>query len=366
MNLQKEKNFIISILGTGLGRILISLFVPFCAFIVLWQGFIFLRSSDAPKPILTLIAIIWGVGGIMVLYIVANWITGQLPKNLRRKLQPFVFVGPAMIILAWYLLLPTIRSFYLSLFNPKNEFILFTNYIKMFSNRNFLIAIRNNILWLVFGSGLAVLFGLIIALLAERSSFEVPAKALIFLPMAISFIGAGVIWKFMYAYKPAGELQIGLLNAINSLFGIAPNNWLIIKPLNSILLIMILVWMQTGYAMVLISSAIKGVPVDLLEAARIDGAGEFKIILSIIIPYIKGTVITVATTIMILTLKIFDIVYSMTSGNFDTDVIATLQYKEMFIYKNYNMGSAYAIILLILVFPAIMYNLKQFKERRAF
>ena len=120
---------------------------------------------------------------------------------------------------------------------------------------------------------------------------------------------------------------------------------------------MILVWMQTGYAMVLISSAIKGVPVDLLEAARIDGAGEFKIILSIIIPYIKGTVIT---------LKIFDIVYSMTSGNFDTDVIATLQYKEMFIYKNYNMGSAYAIILLILVFPAIMYNLKQFKERRAF
>ncbi|MCG8568526.1 MAG: sugar ABC transporter permease, partial [Spirochaetes bacterium] len=254
------------------------------------------------------------------------------------------------------------------------EFVFLGNYINAITSVDFRVAVFNNIVWVIFGPGLAVFFGLVIALLADRSNFEVPAKALIFLPMAISFIGAGIIWKFVYAYLPPEENQIGLLNHIIKIFGGIPENWMIYRPkvfgikipINSILLTFILVWMQTGYAMVLLSSAIKGVPDDLLEAARIDGAGEFKIIISIIIPYIKGTIITVTTTIVILTLKVFDIVWSMTGGNYDTDVLATLQYQAMFGIKNYNLGSTYAIILLVLVIPAVLYNLKQFSEREAF
>lgn len=363
---EKKKNIFLKFIGTTLGRIFVSIFVPFIAFAILYIGFQFLKTSNAPKPVLTIIAIIWGVGGILLLYIIIDWLVKQFPAKICNALQPFVFVGPALIILTWYLVLPTFRSFFLSMFNPKGEFVFFGNYIKALLNGYFLKVIGNNIIWVIVGPGLSVFFGLVIALLADRSSFEVPAKALIFLPMAISFIGAGVIWKFIYAYKPPDEVQIGLLNAIVGLFGIKAKNWIIMYPLNSFLLVIILVWMQTGYAMVLISSAIKGVPDTLLEAARIDGAGEFKIILSVIIPYIKGTIITVATTIVILTLKIFDIVYPMTGGNYSTDVIATLQYKEMFVYKNYNMGSTYAIILLIAVLPAIFYNLKQFRERKAF
>ncbi len=366
MIIEKNENIFLKIIGTTLGRIVVSVIVPFIAFFILYIGFQFLKTSNAPKPVLTIVAIIWGVGGVFVLYVITDWIIKQLPVKICNALQPFVFVGPALIILSWYLLIPAIRSLILSMYTPKGEFVFIGNYIKALLNTYFLKVLGNNIIWVILGPGLAVFFGLVIALLADRSSFEVPAKALIFLPMAISFIGAGVIWKFVYAFKPPEEVQIGLLNAIVGLFGIKAKNWIIIYPLNSILLVMILVWMQTGYAMVLISSAIKGVPTTLLEAARIDGAGEFKIILSVIIPYIKGTIITVGTTIVILTLKIFDIVYSMTGGNYSTDVIATLQYKEMFVYKNHNMGSAYAIILLIAVMPAIIYNLKQFRERKAF
>lgn len=366
LNNGKKENFFIRIFGTLIGRIVVSVSVPLLTFIVLLVVFVYMRDSDAPKPVLAIIAIIWGVGGVLALYIVTNWLIQMLPVHWRLRLTPFLFVGPALIILTWYLVLPTVRSFGLSLLSTKGEFIFLGNYVEALFNKNFLIALRNNLLWVIVGPTLAVFFGMVIALLAERSSFEIPAKALIFLPMAISFIGAGVIWKFVYAFTPPGESQIGLLNQIVVLFGIEPKNWLIINPGNTVLLVIILVWMQTGYAMVLISSAIKGVPDDLLEAARIDGANEFRVIISIIIPYIKGTVITVATTIIILTLKVFDIVYSMTGGHYETDVISTLQFKEMFIYHNYNMGSTYAIILLIAVLPAIFYNLKQIRSREAF
>ena len=347
-------------------RIVFSILLIIITISILYGGFVFLRMAPVIKPLLAIIAILWGTGGILLFYLMLDRMINLFPEKLRNALQPIIFVGPALLILAWFLFIPTIRSLVLSMFNPKGEFVFLGNYLKAIMSKYFLQVMLNNIIWVILGPGLAVFFGLVIALLADRSSFEVPAKALIFLPMAISFIGAGVIWKFIYAYKPPGEVQIGLLNAITGLFGMKPQNWIIMYPLNSVLLVMILVWMQTGYAMVLISSAIKGVPDTLLEAARIDGAGELRIIFSIIMPYIKGTVITVGTTIVILTLKIFDIVYSMTGGNYSTDVIATLQYKEMFVFKNYNMGSAYAIILLIAVLPAIAYNLKQFNERKAF
>jgi alpha-glucoside transport system permease protein len=203
--------------------------------------------------------------------------------------------------------------------------------------------------------------------LADRSRFERVAKSLIFLPMAISFVGAGIIWKFIYAYRPEGEEQIGILNAITTSFGGDPLNWITAKPWNTFLLIIVFVWLQTGFSMVLLSAALKGVPTELLEAARIDGANEFQVFFRVIIPTILGTIITVSTTIIIATLKVFDIVYVMASGGqYGTDVIANEQYKQFFTFGNYGTGAAIAIVLLIVTIPVMVYNLRQFRERRAF
>lgn len=350
------------------GRVLISLFVPILTFLVLWQGFIFLRDTNAPKLVIVGVAIVWGVGGVALLYLVSNWLIEQLPPAWVRRLQPFVFVGPAVAILAWYLAIPTVRTFWISLLGGDSaEFVGLQNYIAIFTNRTMFIAFRNNILWIIFGSSLSVIFGLLIAVLADRSRFETFAKSLIFMPMAISMVGAGVIWNFIYEVRGAGEPQIGLLNAIWVALGGQPQAWTtLLQPWNNFFLIVIVVWLQTGFAMVLFSAAIKGIPGEIMEAARVDGATEIQIFFRIMIPYIMGTIITVSTTIVIFTLKIFDIVWVMTGGQFDTQVIATQFYREYFTNRNFGFGSAIAIILLIAVIPVMIYNLKQFSEREAF
>jgi alpha-glucoside transport system permease protein len=350
-------------------RILVALALPLITFIVLWQVFLFLRDSDAPKWVIAVVAILWGVGGVAVLFILFNWLVEKLPDRWRARIQPFIFVGPALAMLAWFLFVPTIRTFYQSFFDKTTaNFVGLDNYKYAFTNSAMLEAFVNNLIWLVFGTGLSVSLGLLIAVLADRSKFERVAKSLIFLPMAISFVGAGIIWKFIYAYQPKGKEQIGLLNAIvTGVFGGDPVNWITQKPWNTFFLIIVFVWLQTGFAMVLFSAALKGVPGDILEAARIDGANEFQIFFRIIIPTIMGTIITVATTCIIATLKVFDIVYVMASGGqYGTDVIANEQYKQFFQFGNYGTGSAIAIVLLIVTIPVMIYNLRQFRERRAF
>jgi alpha-glucoside transport system permease protein len=349
-------------------RILISLVVPLITFIVLWQVFLFLRDSNAPKLVIAIVAIIWGVGGVAVLFILSNWVVERLPAAWRTRIQPFVFVGPALVMLTWFLALPTIRTFYQSFFNADStKFVALDNYQYAFTNAAMLEAFRNNLIWVIFGTGLSVISGLLIAVLADRSRFERVAKSLIFLPMAISFVGAGIIWKFIYAYEPKGQEQIGLLNAAITGLGGDPVNWITAKPWNTFFLVIVFVWLQTGFAMVLLSAALKGVPVDLLEAARIDGANEIQIFFRVIIPTIFGTIITVTTTVVIGTLKVFDIVYVMASGGqYGTDVIANEQYKQFFTFGNYGTGSAIAIVLLIVTIPVMVYNLRQFRERRAF
>jgi alpha-glucoside transport system permease protein len=352
---------------TAIGRVLVAVFVPAVTFVVLYLGFIFLRDSGAPQIVITIVAVIWGVGGVAALYFVANWLIEKLPDAWRGRLTPFLFVGPAMIILGWYLFIPTIRSLYLSFFGKfGNEFVGIENFIYVFTDRTMVTAFVNNLLWLVFGTGGAVIFGLIVALLADRSKMERTAKSLIFLPMAISFVGAGVIWKFVYAYRGAAQAQVGILNAIVTGLGGDPVNWLTLRPWNSFFLIIIFIWLQTGFAMVVLSAAIKQVPSQLLEAARIDGAGEFRIVFQIIIPYITSTIVTVATTILLLSLKIFDIVYAMTNGLFGTEVLASQQYKQMFKFLHYGRGSAIAVVILIAVIPVIWYNLRQFGQREVF
>lgn len=350
-----------------LGRFLISLVVPVVMFIVLWQIFIFLRDGNAPKLVQAAVAILWGVGGVAILFVVSNWLVEMLPLQLRNRVQPYVFVGPALAIMTWYLFVPTLRTLYYSFFDANSaKFVGLANYIYAFTSPPMRESFRNNLLWLIVGTGMSVILGLLIAVLADRSRFENVAKSIIFLPQAISLVGAGTIWRFIYYYKPRGEDQIGLLNAIVDTFGGDAVNWIIQRPWNNFFLIVIMIWLQTGFAMVLLSAALKGVPEDLLEAARIDGATEPQIFFRIIIPYIQGTIITVTTTILIATLKIFDIVWVMTQGNYGTEVIATQFYKQMFKYFDFGRGGAVAIVLFLAVIPVMVYNLRQFREREAF
>ena len=354
--------------GTFIARILLSIFVPIATFIVLYAGFMFLRDSNASKWVIAIVAIIWGVGGVALLYLVSNWFVERLGDAWRGRLQPFVFVGPAIAILIWYLALPAVRTFYASLFGPDGQvFVGLKNYLAVFSlepNNPMMVAFRNNIMWIVFGATGAVVLGLLVAVLADRSRFERLAKALVFMPMAISMVGGAIIWNMMYSVNP----NIGLLNSIyTSIFGRVPVAWTAAnQPWNNLFLIVIMIWLQAGYAMTLFSAAIKGIPGDMLEAARVDGASEIQVFFRIMIPCIMGTIITVATTVIIFTLKIFDVVWVMTGGQFNTQVIATQFYREYFTNQNAGYGSAIAIVLLIAVVPVMIYNLRQFRNQEAF
>ncbi len=365
------------------GRVLLAVGIPLIAFYVLYVGFIFLRDSQAPRGIIALVAIVWGVGGVALLYWVFNSLVERLPDALRTRLLPFVFVGPGIAILAWYLAIPALRTFWISLFSrdgpeaglgffrllASDSFVGLRNYLAVFTDQLMLQSFRNNLMWIVFGSTFSVVFGLVIAVLADRSSFEKVAKSLIFLPMAISFVGAGIIWNFIYEYRPAGQAQIGLLNNIVVALGGNPQawpQWVAIAPWNNLFLIVIVIWLQAGFAMVLFSAALKGIPDELLEASRIDGANEFQIFFRIMMPHISGTIVSVWTTIVIFTLKIFDVVWVMTGGQFGTHVIATQFYRQSFTNRNSGFGSAIAIVLLLTVVPVMIYNLRQFRKREAF
>jgi alpha-glucoside transport system permease protein len=354
-------------------RLALAVLIPLIAFFVLYQGFLFLRGGDAPKWLITVIAIVWGVGGVAALYWIFNWLVEMLPDQWMARLQPFVFIGPAIAILAWYLAVPTVRSFVISLFDRdglEGQFVGLANYVAVFTDRQMLEAFRNNIFfWIGVATPLTVAYGLLVAVLADRSGWEKAAKSLIFMPMAISFVGASVIWNFVYEVKPIDAPQIGLLNAIVVALGGEPHAWTAwteIRPFNNLFLVIIVVWLQAGYSMTLFSAALKGIPDEILEAARVDGANEIQVFFKIMIPHIMGTIITVTTTIIIFTLKIFDVVWVMTGGQFGTEVIATQFYRQSFNARNAGLGSAIAIVLFIAVIPVMIYNLRQFRESEAF
>jgi len=377
------------------------------------------------KLILALVALAVGVAGIWLLYWVANDLLGRLPSFvLREKLRPIIFVGPAVLMLGIFLLYPAVNTGYLSLtedilnipdelpaelFEQENVaetlvgdsrnvtfegYIInrpnfeiarvsleengsallvvrgdnvtaygLQNYIFAFTDPDMHIAFRNNVIWLVVGTTFSVSLGLLIATLVDRIRRESLAKSFIFLPLAISFVGASVIWKFVYAWAPAGRPQIGILNAVVTAFGLEPIPWLINPPLNTLALIVIMIWLQTGFAMVVLSAALKGVPGELLEAARIDGASEVQIFFRVLIPYIRGAIITVGTTIFIAILKVFDIVYVMTSGNFETEVIANRMFVEMFNFRNFGRASSLAVILLLVVVPIMIVNIRNLRRQ---
>ena len=282
-----------------------------------------------------------------------------------KKITPWLYIAPATFLLFFFLVYPSINTLYISFFNYNSEkFVGIKNYLYCFTNEIMLNSFRNNALWVIIFVPLTVSLGLIIAVLADRVKYESIVKSVIFMPMAISCVGAGIIWKFVYAYRPASAAQVGILNAICTFFRLEPLPWLIEKPwINNLCLIMVGVWISTGFCMVILSASYKGIPRELLEAARVDGATEFKIFWKIILPLMKPTIAVVATTMIIIVLKVFDIVYVMTNGNFNTEVIANRMYKEMFLFRNFGRASAIAIILLALIIPMIIINIQRFREQ---
>jgi len=294
---------------------------------------------------------------------VTEFIVSRTSQRVSRNLRPWLWLLPSLSLLFVFLVYPALNTVYLSFLDAKSaHFVGLANYLYIFTDSNMLIVLRNNVLWLVFFTLFCLFFGLLIALLADRVRYESVAKAFVFLPMAISFVAAGVIWKFMYEYRPAGSPQIGTVNAfltaVNPSF--EPKAWLFDRSTNNFALIIVGIWMWTGFAMVILSAGLKGISEDLLEAARIDGAGEFTIFFKIILPLLLPTITVVATTLIINVLKVFDIVYVMTNGNLGTEVIANRMYKEMFNYRNYGRASAIATLLLLAIIPVMIMNIKRF------
>ena len=351
----------------GLRSYFITVVLVIVAAVFLFGGFVLLQRMQDYKVLMTLFAVIWGLGSVALLYYVLNEVAQTMPHKIRSVSVAVVFAGPAVLLLFWALVLPTLRSLRLSFLNATGtEFVFLDNYKFAFTDPIMLESFRNNLLWMFFGTLTCVSLGLLIAVLADRSKYEKVFKSLIFMPMAISFVGAGVIWKFIYAYKGEGIniTEIGLLNAIVTLFGGEAQPWLLIPFWNNFFLIIIMVWLQTGYAMVIISSAIKSIPEEINEAARVDGANGLMIFFRITIPYIMPSIITVSTTILIFSLKLFDIVRVMTGGNFGTNVIANEFYIRQFTYGNSGQASAIAIVLLVVIVPVLAYNLRQFRSRK--
>ncbi len=309
------------------------------------------------------IVVVVGVPAATVAYaLLAERALRLVPEKRRPGIRPWLWLAPGFAFLIIYLIWPTLQTILFSFMDRRSqEFIGLENYEFLFSRSDMWTTIRNNVLWIVFFAGVTVVFGLIIAVLTDRVRYETAVKALIFIPLAISFVAAGVIWGFMYEFNPAR----GTLNAGIGLVGIESQSWLTEQPRNTFMLIIVGIWMWTGFAMVILSAGLKGISTELLEAARMDGANEFQVFFRIILPLLAPTIAVVGTTIVIASLKTFDIVYVMTGGNFDTDVIATLFYKERFVSRDAGTAAAVAVILLLAIIPVMLFNIRRFKAQEA-
>jgi alpha-glucoside transport system permease protein len=315
------------------------------------------------KLLTAVIALAVGVGGIWLLFIGVAALVSLLQAKWRDRILPWVFAGPALVLLAVFLVYPAAGTVYRSFLDLEGQFTL-SNFAVM-TEPEFTQILRNNVFWLVVGTAGSVVLGLIFAGLFDRVRRESLAKTIVFLPLAISLVGASVIWQFVYAWQPAGTPQIGILNAIVVAFGGEPIPWLLTSPINVFLEIVILIWLQTGFAMVVFSASIKGVSGEVIEAARLDGANERQLFVRVIVPMIRGSIITVSTTIAIVTLKIFDIVYVTNGGRFGDDVVANRMFQEMFQFFDDGRAAALASLLFIAVLPVMYINLRNFRRQGA-
>jgi len=313
-----------------------------------------------------MLTIVIGVGGCIGYFFLSNLILDKVifpakgPNpgvNINRAnlVRPWLFLFPAMAALGLYLVYPVIGSFWRSLYNRSgDEFIGFGNYAVMFADDGFQTALFNNFLWVLFVPAAATFLGLLVAQLTDRLKWGNIAKSLIFMPMAISFVGASLIWKFVYA----NNADIGLINALRDFFGAEePLDVLQVQFWNNFFLMVILVWIQTGFAMVILSAALRGIPEETVEAAIIDGANPFQVFFKIKVPQIMGTIVVVWTTITILVLKVFDIVYTMTGGNFGTEILPS--YMMSYMFRDDGRATAVAFVIMIVVLPVMIWNIRQ-------
>lgn len=332
--------------------------------------------SVLAQDIPTLVVVIVGVPAVLVGYITgAEYLVRRLPDRNRPQVRPWIWVGPALLFVIGFLLLPAVATFIQSFENNSGAFLGLKNYADQlggFPSGGAWVAIRNSIIvWLILYMVFVLAFGLAMAVLFDRVGYETIVKSLIFMPMAISSVASGVIWKFMYWYQPPGETQTGTMNAIVTFFHHDPVAWLQdqwpagIAILNNLALIAVATWGLTGFSMVILSAALKGIPGELLEAARVDGAGEITIFRRVIFPLMMPTVVVVATTLVIFAIKVFDVPYVMTNGNFNTDVLALRMYNLLYLSHNNGAASAVAIVLLIAVIPVLIFNLRQFRAVEA-
>jgi alpha-glucoside transport system permease protein len=336
---------------------------------VLWVTFDFLRDADANRLLVAGVAIVVGVGGVFFLYWGMNRVIDLLPERYREGVRPYIFVGPALVVLAVFLIYPVLNTVLVSLKDSQGEsFVGLDNFKFVFTDDSMLRAIRNTFGWIVIVPLVGVSIGLAFATLVDRlRRGEAVAKSMIFLPMAISFAGASITWKLIYDFRPAEfGSNIGMLNGIMLGLGQQPVAWLDAEPWNNLLLMVIMVWMQTGFAMVVLSAAIKSIPDEIIEAARIDGASELQVFGRIIVPSILPTIAVVTTYMVINAMKVFDIVFVMGNAeNRGTEVIAERMLAWFFIRNNDGRGAAIAVILFLAVVPVMIVNIRRFREEEA-
>ena len=351
---------------TFLLRLVAALAIPLVGFTVLWATFDFLRNEDANRLTVVGVAIVVGVGGVFFLYWGMNRIVDMFPARYREGVRPYVFVGPALVILGVFLVYPVINTILISFKDAQSEnFVGLDNFAFVFSDESMLRAIRNTLGWIIVVPLFAVSIGLAFATLADRlRRGEAVAKSLIFLPLAISFAGASITWRLIYSYRPEEfGSNIGLLNGIMLGLGQEPVAWIQVQPWNNLFLMVIMVWMQTGFAMVVLSAAIKAIPDEIIEAARIDGASELQVFRRIMVPSILPTIVVVATYMVINAMKVFDIVFVMGSAETNhTEVIAERMIDWFFISNNDGRGAAIAVVLFIAIIPVMIWNVRRFRE----
>jgi alpha-glucoside transport system permease protein len=349
-------------------RLVSALAIPVVAFFLLWGTFDYLRDEDANRFIVVGVAILVGLGGVFFLYWSMNRVVDLLSERYREAVRPYIFVGPALVIMSVFLVYPVINTILISFKDARGEeFIGFANFKFVFTDASMLRAIRNTAGWVILVPLFAVSIGLTFATLADRlRRGEAVAKSLIFLPMAISFAGASVTWRLIYSFRPEGfGSNIGLLNGIMIGVGQEPVSWIDAQPWNNLLLMVIMVWMQTGFAMVVLSAAIKAIPDEILEAARIDGASELQVFRRIIVPTILPTIAVVTTYMVINAMKVFDIIFVMTGGQFGTEVIAERMIRWFFISAHDGRGAAIAVVLFLAIVPIMIWNIRRFREEEA-
>jgi alpha-glucoside transport system permease protein len=357
-------------IAIALLRLVGMLAIPIGAFFLLWWSFDFLRDNDANRFVVVGVAIVVGVVGVFLLYWLMNEAVDRLPESYRESVRPYVFVGPALVMLAVFLIYPVINTILLSLQDARSEsWVGLDNYEFVFTDDSMLRSIRNTAAWIIVVPLFGVTIGLIYATLVDRlrSRSEALAKSMIFLPMALSFTGAAVTWRLIYNFRPEGfGSNIGALNAVWTGLGGEPVAWLQEQPWNNLLLMVIMIWMQTGFAMVVLSAAIKSIPEEITEAARIDGASEFQVFRKIIVPSILPTIAVVTTYMIINAMKVFDIVFVMGSAETNgTEVIAERMLQWFFLSNHRGRGAAIAVILFLAVIPIMIWNIRRFREEEA-